>query len=279
MIKDLGEIKGKVLLFGGVYSNLQALEELQRIAKEEGFLPSNIICTGDVVGYCAQPEEVVNAVKAWGVPCIAGNVELQLREGEYDCGCEFKEGSRCDDFAKNWYPYAQINLSKESIDWMHTLPEFIQFQYGGKRVFVLHGSYHHTSEYIFESTDWAVKQQNFEDTKADVIVAGHSGLPFSEKKNDKLWLNPGVIGMPANDGTPRVWYAVLNFEDGEVSYQFKSLRFNGDYTHDLMLRKHLPEEYAETILSGLWDNNEILPQYETDQQGVPIELYHMNKGY
>ena len=38
--------EGKILVFGGVYSNLQALEALQKVAEKEGILPENIICTG-----------------------------------------------------------------------------------------------------------------------------------------------------------------------------------------------------------------------------------------
>ncbi|HAD98403.1 MAG TPA: diadenosine tetraphosphatase [Cryomorphaceae bacterium] len=271
-MKDLGTLEGKLLLFGGVYSNLQALEKLMKLAGEEGVEPSNIICTGDIVGYCAQPEETVNLFREWGVHAIAGNVEQNLREGGLDCGCEFKEGGRCESFAKNWYPYAQVNLSQGSVDWMETLPLNLSFHYHGKRVVVVHGSYYFISEYIFRSTPWSIKQKNFEDTKADIIVAGHCGLPFSDEQNDKLWLNPGVIGMPANDGTPRVWYAIMDKVNGDIYFEHRSFTFNADYTHDLMMRKHLPDAYAETLLTGLWDNNEILPREETERQGEAIEF-------
>jgi len=45
-IAHLGTLHGKVLVFGGVYSNLQALEALMAIAKNEGIAPENCICTG-----------------------------------------------------------------------------------------------------------------------------------------------------------------------------------------------------------------------------------------
>lgn len=272
MTNKLGIIQGKMLLFGGVYSNLQALQSLKSIAVDEGVSPSNIICTGDVVGYCAQPEETVNTIRDWGIHSIIGNVEEQLREGGNDCGCEYEEGGRCASFAANWYPYAQIHLSDSSIAWMRSLPNHITFEYGGQQAFVVHGSYHHISEYIFRSTEWPTKQKNFEDTSADLIIAGHCGLPFHHQDNNKLWLNPGVIGMPANDGTERVWYAILEEKGGKLHFEHRSFTFNGDYTHDLMLRKHLPEEYAETLLTGLWDNNEILPDLETSQQGLALEF-------
>ena len=37
----------------------------------------------------------------------------------------------------------------------------------------------------------------------DAIIGGHSGLPFTQTLGSRLWHNPGAIGMPANDGTPR----------------------------------------------------------------------------
>ncbi|MEH6406960.1 MAG: metallophosphoesterase, partial [Leeuwenhoekiella sp.] len=54
-IENIGQLSGKVLLFGGVYSNLQALEKLKNIAENLGILPENCLSTGDIVGYCAQP--------------------------------------------------------------------------------------------------------------------------------------------------------------------------------------------------------------------------------
>ena len=40
-IENLTDLKGKILLFGGVYSNLQALETLIEIAKKEKIAPKN----------------------------------------------------------------------------------------------------------------------------------------------------------------------------------------------------------------------------------------------
>jgi hypothetical protein len=38
----------------------------------------------------------------------------------------------------------------------------------------------------------------------------------------------------------------------------------------LMLEKGLPASYAKTLLTGIWDNCEILPEKETRNQGKPI---------
>ena len=271
-IIDLGNISGKMLLFGGVYSNLQALEALKQIAEKENINPENCICTGDIIGYCAQPEEAVQLFKLWGAKSIAGNVEIQLRENAVDCGCDFREGSRCDGFSQQWYPYAKSKLSQNSIDFLKTLPNHIKFEYANKKVTVVHGSYFNTSEYIFKSTDWSVKELNFKASKSDVIIGGHCGLPFHQSKNNKIWLNPGVIGMPANDGNPSVWYAILNDEHSLFNFTHRNLAYNYKLTSKLMQNGLLPEEYARTIRTGIWDNTEILPAIETGLQGFGIQL-------
>lgn len=267
----IGTLKGKILVFGGVYSNLQTLEEMQRIAADLGIAPSNIICTGDVVGYCAQPEACVQAVREWGVHCIAGNVEIQLAKGQTDCGCEFDEGSRCDLFSLMWFPYAQSILSQDSIQWMADLPEFLHFEYAGKPGIVVHGSYFKTADFIFASTPWEEKARNFAATQTEIVLSGHCGLPFADAREGLHWLNAGVIGMPANDGTTRVWYMLMDDADG-LSYAHHGYGYNHALAAELMADKPLPAPYAHTLTTGLWDNCDILPSDETESMGVRISL-------
>ncbi|QTE22120.1 metallophosphoesterase family protein [Polaribacter cellanae] len=271
-IKHLGKLSGKTLVFGGVYSNLQALEALKQVAEKEHIPPENCICTGDIVGYCAQPEETVQLLKLWGVHSIVGNVEIQLRENAADCGCDFREGSRCDGFSQLWYPYAQSKLSENSLDFLKTIPNHITFEYAKKRVTVVHGSYFNVSEFIFKSTDWAIKEPNFKATKSNVIIGGHCGLPFNHQEKKKLWLNAGVIGMPANDGNPTVWYVILDDSNNSFNFTHKTLAYNYKLASKLMQNGLLPEEYSRTIVTGIWDNTEILPPIETGLQGFGIQL-------
>ncbi|MCB9233312.1 MAG: metallophosphoesterase [Bacteroidia bacterium] len=260
-----------MLIFGGVYSNLQSLEQMQALARTHGIPPDRILCTGDIVGYCAQPLETVRAVIDWGIQSIAGNVEIQLREGETDCGCDFNAGGRCDLFSRQWYPYAQSCMDQVALAWMKTLPDFIRFEWERRQCTVVHGSYFETSEYVFQSTPWPVKAANFAAAHCDLILAGHCGLPFHHHEEGLSWINPGVIGMPANDGTPRVWYLLM--EPGSEP-QFRHLSYSYDHltAARLMRETRLPQPYALTLETGLWDNCEILPEAETAAQGRKIAM-------
>ena len=268
--RHLGTLSGKLLIFGGPYSNLQAITELQSIATQRGIPAQNIICTGDVVGYCAQPEESVQLVKEWGIHCISGNVEQNIVSGEDDCGCNYLEGGRCDLFSRTWFPYAIRSLSADSVHWMAALPQHLTFRYADKSVAVIHGSPAEVSEFVFASTPWATKKKHFNTTATEVMLAGHAGLPFADVQDSRYWLNAGVIGMPANEGTPRVWYLVLDDAEGAFSCSFESFTYDHVLANQLMRKNELPEAYAQTLLTGIWDNCEILPEAEKALQGVPL---------
>ncbi|MEM6724709.1 MAG: metallophosphoesterase family protein [Bacteroidota bacterium] len=263
---------GKVLVFGGVYSNLQALEALKSICESKGIPAGQVICTGDIVAYCAQPEASVQLIRDWGIHAIAGNVEINLREEQEDCGCNFNEGGRCDLFSRQWYPLVQSKLSSDSIQWFHQLPDFIHFELNGWKTTVVHGSYFDTSEFVFESSPKTTFKTNFEASDSHLILAGHCGLPFHRQIKDKLWLNAGVIGMPANDGTPRVWYMILDFGNDDFRFAHQSFEYDHRLAAELMRHHGLPESYANTLETGLWDNCEILPERETQLTGQEILL-------
>lgn len=270
-VKDIGTIKGRAFLFGGSYSNYQSLTKLQAIAEGEGISPANIICTGDIMGYCAQPNECISLIREWGIHSIAGNVELNIKNDEDDCGCNFANGSRCDIFARSWYPFIQRTLLPEHKEWLDTVPEFITFKYADLQGLVLHGGIEHTSQYVYESTPWIEKEKIFKQANASLVVAGHCGLPFHDEKDTQVWLNPGAIGMPANDGTTRVWYMILDDQAG-VSYHHESFEYANEEAADLIKANRLPLSYAKTLTNGVWDNTDILPEYESRYQGIPIDF-------
>ncbi|MFA7275107.1 MAG: metallophosphoesterase family protein [Crocinitomicaceae bacterium] len=271
-ITILPDLSGKLLVFGGVYSNLQALEALYELAMAEGFTPENTICTGDVVAYCAQPQECVDLIRNWGVHCIAGNVEIQLATGADDCGCNFEGDSRCDIFSRQWYPFAKEKCNEETLRWMEKLPDFLKFNFGGYSFGTVHGTFDETAGYLFKSSDWHLKEAQLDKMGVEIMLAGHCGLPFSDLEKCKAWLNSGVVGMPANDGTDRVWFMTLEEYETEIIICHRTLEYDTHEPSARMRESKLPQEYARTLLTGIWDSNEILPETETSLQGIAFQL-------
>lgn len=268
--QDIGARQGPLLVFGGAYSNLQALQALKAIADQAQISPGNVIFTGDAVAYGADPQGCVELLRDWGVAAIAGNVELQLRQGIDNCGCNFTPGSMCDSLSQRWYRYAQQQLNREAIAWMQQLPEHLTFTYAGRQVRVVHGSYRQTSEFVFESTPWRRKAQNMAAAKADILLSGHCGLPWHSHGDGKLWINAGVIGMPANDGTPRAWYLVLDTEEGTLVCHRRAYYYDHHRAAAQMEDNQLPLAYSRALRTGLWEDCSILPAAERAAQGILI---------
>ena len=126
------------------------------------------------------------------------------------------------------------------------------------------------NRYVFESTEDSVVAGELEQNESDGVLCGHSGLPFTRVVEGKLWHNAGVIGLPANDGTPRVWFSTLTPVDGRIVIEHHALDYDHVRAARKMRERGLPEAYAATLESGIWNNCEILPSAETARQGRPL---------
>lgn len=271
--KELGTLTDKLLIFGGTYGNIHALSEMQSIAKKNGYRPNQVIFTGDAAAYCAYPERCVQLLDHWDIHAIAGNVEIQLREDRDDCGCNFEDGTVCNRLSQQWYPFVKKNISDSSLGWMHNLPDIIKFTLQDRKFIVVHGSYSNVSSYIFKSTEWEVKKRELNLAESDVIIAGHSGIPFYDINQNNAWINAGVIGMPANDGTPRCWYLTIEPADNDsIRFELKNMEYDYEKAKQAMEEHNLPKEYSKTLRTGIWDNCEILPPAEAKEQGEQLEF-------
>jgi predicted phosphodiesterase len=272
MINKTDLPRSSLLFFGGPYSNLQALTALREIAEELALPPSSIICTGDTVAYCAQPGETVEAIREWGIQVVAGNVEQQLANDAGDCGCNFLKGSVCDRLTERWFAFANSRISREDRVWMGTLPISLAVQCGARKIGVVHGSRANVSEFLFRSSPWEKKHPNFASLECEIIVGGHCGIPFIEQCEDKLWVNAGVIGMPANDGTQRGWYLLITEREDDLEFSLRSFDYDSEQAARLIDEEGLPCEYSTTLRTGLWCSMDNLPMEERDSQGIPLSF-------
>lgn len=264
---DLGEISGPLLVFGGPYSNLQATEALLAEARRLGIPPGNMLCTGDLVAYCGDPERTVALIREAGMPIVMGNCEEQLGSGAEDCGCGYAEGSTCDLLAVQWYRHASDRLDAATKAWMASLPRRITLTLrpseGGEgvRLTAVHGAVDSINRFIFPATPAAEKARQHALVGGDGVIAGHSGLPFSEVlPGGMLWHNAGVIGLPANDGTPRGWFSLLRPGARGLVVEHRALTYDHVSAAAAIRFAGLPETYAEALETGLWPSDDFMPE-------------------
>ncbi|HBC06498.1 MAG TPA: diadenosine tetraphosphatase [Rhodospirillaceae bacterium] len=268
---DLGRLDGPVLLFGGPYSNLQSTRALRAETDRLGIPAGRVICTGDVVAYCGDPDGTLDEIIDWGCHVAMGNCEEALGEGGDDCRCGFEKGSQCDLLSVRWFAHASSRVSQSHKAWMAGLPHPITFEFGGAKFAVVHGHSRDISEWVFASTPEAEKRVALDDLGVDGVIAGHSGLPFTNVLSDgRLWHNPGVTGVPANDGTPRVWYSVLEPAPGGITIRHLALEYDYEGARASMAREALPDAYRQALKDGLWPNLDVLPTAEAALTGQAL---------
>lgn len=260
---------GPLLLFGGPYSNLAATAAIQQAAEAHDLPPHNCICTGDVVAYCAHPEETVHRIRDWGISVVMGNCEESLGNSADDCGCGFDEGSVCSALSMDWYRYADRQISQSTRAWMRELPRQIGFHLGGRDFMVVHGSVTQINRFIFASTPRQDKQVELDAAGVDCVIGGHAGLPFGARVDHRTWLNAGVIGLPANDATPDGWYLMLTPDDTGVTASWHRLAYDAR-TESAVMMQHGLKGYADTLMTGLWPSIDVLPDQERARRGIPL---------
>jgi len=104
-------------------------------------------------------------------------------------------------------------------------------------------------------------------------VAGHCGLPFTQVIGGRLWHNAGAVGMPANDGTSRLWFSVIRSESvaGTVEIEHVALAYDHERAAEKMRAVGLPSGYADALSTGLWPSCDVLPPAEVNARGVPLK--------
>ena len=259
-----------LIVFGGPYSNLQATDALFAEVERLGVPASHVICTGDVVAYAGDPEATSDLIRRSEVPVIAGNCEEQLANAAADCGCGFDEGSACDVLSKRWFAFADRSVSETTRAWMRGLPQALSFSYGGRAFRVVHATSASNNQFVFASETRAVAAA-YQACQSEFVLAGHSGIPFVSEYGNGAWINAGVIGVPANDGTKDGWYAVIKTRGGNIEVALKRLSYDAAGAAQTMREHGHANPYADTLLTGHWPSLDVLPDAERAASGVPID--------
>jgi hypothetical protein len=86
------------------------------------------------------------------------------------------------------------------------------------------------------------------------------------------WFNPGVIGMPANDGTPDVWYGLVRDEGDGIALSTHRLAYDHHGAAAVMRRYGHANGYARTLVTGVWPSLDVFPPPERTATGRKLRL-------
>jgi predicted phosphodiesterase len=252
----------RIACLGGVYSNYLALQSaLQDIATRD---VEAVFCLGDLGAFGPHPDRVFPILQSAGVVCLQGNYDDSIGNMLDNCQCGYTD-PRDNYFAQISYDYTLANTGEDHRAYLRSLPGQIRIRLGAHRTLLCHGSPRRVNEFLWESTTsshfLAALCDEFE---CDTILATHSGIKWQRRLTEnRNFVNVGVLGRPENDGTPRVWYTILDGREERLDVEFVPLHYDYRRLADEMEEEGLPAEFAATVTSGWWTTClEILPARE-----------------
>jgi len=191
----------KIVIVSDVHGNFDALSALPEDYDELWVL-------GDLVNYGPEPTEVVEFVMEKADIVMRGNHDQCLGYGD-DPRCS----ERFRAMAEATRRFSECVLNSAHKQYLRSLPERLELERSQTRFFLCHAT---PSDPLYEyrraeSDKWI---DDCVQLRADVILVGHTHMPFVRSFNRQTLINPGSLGQPKT-GKPDACYAV--WEDGQVN--------------------------------------------------------------
>jgi len=159
---------------------------------------------------------------------------MQRNNSSKSIECGFKEGSECSILSNQWYNFCLSKVDQATAEWMGTLPRELMFEIAGLNFLSTHATPNSINEFI-------------------------------------PWINSGASGMPANDGTARVWFATLEAKDDGLTIEAQSVEYDHKQAQVDMQNAGLVNGYMECLATGFWPSDDILPYPEKALAGIPLK--------
>jgi putative phosphoesterase len=200
----------KIALLSDIHANVTALEAA--LAEADRLGATRLAVAGDLVGHGPRPHEVVRLLRARRISCLRGNIDNKTIE----LTCEAKDLAELVGKKKTGaVAWSAQRLRKADLAWLARLPAELEWNIAGCRILLTHGSPLSDVDYIFASlTPRGLAAKLEGRRRPDVLVCGHSHVPFVRRVAGVLVVNCGTVGRPF-DGDPRGSFALLEVAGSE----------------------------------------------------------------
>ena len=191
----------RIVILSDIHGNLEALRSIPDSWDELWVL-------GDLVNYGPNPAEVVEFVRENATTVIRGNHDHAIGNSvDPHCSPAFRM------MAQAMQAYTESVLSDEQKAYLRHLPTTAEREVDGKRFLLCHAI---PSDPLFHygPQQPAFWEQETAAVNADILMVGHTHLPFILNVNALRVVNPGSVGQPKH-GRCEACYAV--WEDGRVT--------------------------------------------------------------
>ncbi|MGH9458769.1 MAG: metallophosphoesterase family protein [Thermoanaerobaculia bacterium] len=244
----------RVLVLSDIHSNLPALRAVLSATQRKRF--DAVFCLGDIVGYGAHPNQVVERLRRLRAPLVAirGNHDRAVAAEEEPAGFNYA--------AREAVVWTRTRLAPANRHFIRALREGPVADRG---VTLCHGSPVDEDEYLFGGPDVL---QALSAVTTDLALCGHTHVPMVFRvrphgevdvmlvrgdatlrfeQGSRYLVNPGSVGQP-RDRDPRAAYAIVDLTRGAV--HFRRVSYDVAAAQEAILGAGLPEVLAHRLGGG-----------------------------
>lgn len=228
----------KIAVLADIHANSEALKAVLAEIKKQGI--NKIVNCGDLVGYNCSPNEVIEIIKKEKILSIAGNHDVHA--------VDLKEFDFFNEFAQAALLWTNRILTAENKKYLLSLDDIGEGNLDGRKIILIHGSPENRLwDYVMPNVFDEILRGYLEKTKADILIFGHTHLPFVRRIDGKLVINPGSVGQSRNF-IPEAFYCVLDLENLSASIEHISYDINKEASK--IITAGLPRHLADRLFSG-----------------------------
>ena len=235
----------RIGILSDIHGNLPALEAVL------ADLPSRhldaLYCLGDLVGYGAFPNEVVERIQVLKIETVMGNYDDGVGFERAECGCAYRDPEE-EARGQRSLEWTKARTTASHKEFLRGLVPSIRFEADQTRVLLVHGSPRRMNEYLFEDRPVSSFQRLAASSEADLIVFGHTHRPYVKQVDGVWFVNAGSIGKP-KDGDWRACYLILS-PGAEHPAEFVRLEYDVQQAANAIRATELPGEFATDIETG-----------------------------
>jgi putative phosphoesterase len=228
----------RIAVISDVHSNYDALQTVLSVIGDYDAL----ICLGDLVGYGAQPNEVVSEIRSLNPKAIV--------MGNHDYAVSTGDTSGFVPHAVQAVQWTRKEISPENLRYVASLRAKATITLDGTKIALAHGSPRDPlTEYVYPDTAEFILKSMVEESGGTMLLLGHTHVPFVRRFDSMLLGNPGGVGQP-RDGDARASYAILE-PSAEPEFQIHRIAYNIDAAASKIIAAGLPELLADRLHLGV----------------------------
>lgn len=238
----------KYAIISDVHANLEAVEACFK--EIEKLKCDRIICLGDLVDYCAEPNEVVEIIKNNCDVVVLGNHdEAQFK---YQMVERYRTNARISSI------HTRSVIEPMNVEYFKTL----LYTHSENGLLFVHASPLDPPAYKY-LLDEETAENNFKSFEEKICFIGHSHKPLIFEssagginqiaggvlnKNSRYIINVGSVGQP-RDGNPKLSFGL--FDTDEFTYRNVRVEYDVGSASEKIKNEGLPLALAERLFEGV----------------------------